>query len=141
MDLVFGTGRSGPAKAAAAAFPTVVQDILELRSRPKKRLRNGYFGSGSKRRLMTSSQGSTQRFPRKGDRAGTDDDGQHQAVLQRRAIAAGAVIVFLILVVLLAKGCESAAKKRGIKDFINQTNSIVTQSNQSSRDFFGLLRT
>ncbi|MBK5230563.1 MAG: hypothetical protein JJE27_05240 [Thermoleophilia bacterium] len=62
-------------------------------------------------------------------------------MMQRRAIAAGAVIVLLVLVILLAKGCASARKERGIKDFINQTNSIVTQSNQSSRDFFGLLRT
>lgn len=90
---------------------------------------------------MTSNPGSAQRFPRRGDRGGVAGDGQHQAVLQRRAIAAGAVIVFLIVVVLLAKGCASARKERGIKDFINQTNSIVTQSNQSSRDFFALLRT
>lgn len=60
--------------------------------------------------------------------------------MQRRAIALGAVVLFLILAVLLGRGCQSQRQERGIKDFIEQANSILTQSNQSSRDFFGLLR-
>jgi hypothetical protein len=60
--------------------------------------------------------------------------------MQRRAIAAGVIVLFLILLILLGKGCQSARQERGIKDFIQTTNSIVTQSNQSSRDFFNLLK-
>jgi hypothetical protein len=44
------------------------------------------------------------------------------------------------VVVFGVKGCLDARKERGLKDFVRQTNSIVTQSNQSSRDFFNLLR-
>jgi hypothetical protein len=60
--------------------------------------------------------------------------------MQRRAIAAGVIVLFLILVVVLGKGCQSARKERSIKDFVQTSNSILTQSNQSSRDFFGLLK-
>ena len=88
---------------------------------------------------MPSYPGDEQDFPpqRPGARGA---DQEHQQVMQRRAIAAGVILLFLIVVVLLAKGCQSAAKERGIKDFVEQTSSILTQSNQSSRDFFGLLR-
>ncbi|MFY9265685.1 MAG: hypothetical protein WAO61_09715 [Solirubrobacterales bacterium] len=88
---------------------------------------------------MTPNSPSEQGVPRRGGPARHGGD-PHQAVVQRRAIAAVGFVVFLIVVVLLARGCASAAKERGIKDFVNQTNSIITQSNQSSRDFFDLLR-
>lgn len=90
---------------------------------------------------MTKEPGSERTFPRRGGAQRISDDPDHQAVMQRRLILVAIVIAALVLVVFLAKGCASARKERGIKDFINQTNSIVTQSNQSSRDFFGLLRT
>lgn len=76
--------------------------------------------------------------PRRGLARGGDED--HQAVVQRRAIAAGVIVLFLILLILLGKGCQSARQERGVKDFVQTTNSIVTQSNQSSRDFFNLLK-
>ncbi|MGB0872238.1 MAG: CARDB domain-containing protein [Solirubrobacterales bacterium] len=65
---------------------------------------------------------------------------EHQAVMQRRAIALGGAVLFLIVIILLARGCQSSRTERGIKDFVQQTNSILTQSNQSSRDFFNLLK-
>jgi hypothetical protein len=71
---------------------------------------------------------------------GRGGGGEHQEVMQRRAIAAGVIVIVLILIVLLGKGCQSSRKERSIKDFVQQTNSIVTQSNQSSRDFFNLLK-
>lgn len=64
----------------------------------------------------------------------------HNELMQRRAIAAGVIVLFLIVVVLLARGCASSAKERGIKNFIQESTTILSQSNQSSRDFFGLLR-
>jgi hypothetical protein len=66
-------------------------------------------------------------------------DTEHQQVMQRRAVAGGLIVLFLIVVVLLGKGCQSARQENAIKDFVKNTNSIVTQSNQSSKDFFGLL--
>jgi hypothetical protein len=67
-------------------------------------------------------------------------DAEHQAVMQRRAIAGGLVVLFLIVVVLLGKGCQSARQENAIKDFVKQTNSIITQSNQVSDDFFSILK-
>ena len=87
---------------------------------------------------MASTPGDQQPNPRRGPSRSGDDD--HQAVMQRRAIAAGVIVLFLILIILLGKGCQSARKERSIKDFVQQTNSIVTQSNQSSLDFFNLLK-
>ncbi|MFY9488207.1 MAG: CARDB domain-containing protein [Solirubrobacterales bacterium] len=86
----------------------------------------------------TDSSPTERAYPRRSGQPRETDP--HQQVIQRRAIAAGGVILFLILIVFLAKGCASAAKERGIKDFVNQSNSIITQSNQSSRDFFNLVR-
>jgi hypothetical protein len=60
--------------------------------------------------------------------------------MQRRAIAGGLVVLFLIVVVLLGKGCQSARQENAIKDFVKQTNSIITQSNQGSNDFFSTLK-
>lgn len=88
---------------------------------------------------MPSYRGDEQDPPQRAPRPRSGDE-EHQQVMQRRAVAAGVIVLFIIVVVLLAKGCQSAAKERGIKDFVQQTSSILTQSNQSSRDFFGLLR-
>jgi hypothetical protein len=60
--------------------------------------------------------------------------------MQRRAIAGGLIVLFLILVLILGKGCQTARQENAIKDFVKQTNSIVTQSNQVSDDFFTLLK-
>jgi hypothetical protein len=60
--------------------------------------------------------------------------------MQRRAIAGGLIVLFLIVVLLLGKGCQTARQENAIKEFVKQTNSIVTQSNQVSDDFFTLLK-
>ncbi len=90
---------------------------------------------------MSRDQGSEQPYPRRGGPQRASDGEHHKEVMQRRAVLGGGVVLLLVIVVLLAKGCAAAGKERGIKDFINQTNSIITQSNQSSREFFDLLRT
>lgn len=90
---------------------------------------------------MTPDPGSTQQMPQAGGQRPRGGGPEHDDVIKHRLIGAAVVVVVLILIVLLAKGCAASRKERGIKDFVNQTNSILTQSNQSSRDFFGLLRT
>lgn len=60
--------------------------------------------------------------------------------MQRRAIAGGLIVLFLIVIILLGKGCQSSRQTNAIKDFIKQTNSIVTQSDQTSKDFFSMLQ-
>lgn len=87
---------------------------------------------------MPNAAGNQQSPPR-GPRS-RQMSAEQQAVMQRRAIALGGAVLFLIVAVLLIKGCQSQAQERGIKDFVTQANSILTQSNQSSRDFFNLLK-
>ncbi len=67
-------------------------------------------------------------------------DSEHQQVMQRRAVAAGLIVLFLIVILFLAKGCQSTRQTNAVKDFVKQTNSIITQSNQTSKDFFDLLK-
>lgn len=88
---------------------------------------------------MPSYPGDQQERPIRGENS-RFGDAEHQAVMQRRAIAGGLVVLFLILVVLLGKGCQSARQENAIKDFVKQTNSIITQSNQVSNDFFTTLK-
>lgn len=88
---------------------------------------------------MPSYPGDQQDFePRPSRERGADSE--HQAVIQRRAIAAGVIVLLLIFVVLLGKGCQTSRQKNAIKEFVKNTTSIVTQSNQSSKDFFGQLQ-
>ncbi|MBJ7353882.1 MAG: hypothetical protein JHC98_03580 [Thermoleophilaceae bacterium] len=88
---------------------------------------------------MPSYPGDQQERPIRGENP-RGGDAEHQAVMQRRAIAGGLIVLFLIVVVLLGKGCQSARQENAVKDFVKQANSIVTQSNQVSSDFFSTLK-
>lgn len=88
---------------------------------------------------MPSYPGDQQERPIRGENP-RGGDAEHQAVMQRRAIAGGLIVLFLVLVLVLGKGCQTARQENAIKDFVKQTNSIVTQSNQVSRDFFATLK-
>lgn len=88
---------------------------------------------------MPSYPGDQQERPIRGENP-RGGDAEHQAVMQRRAIAGGLIVLFLVLILVLGKGCQTARQENAIKDFVKQTNSIVTQSNQVSRDFFTTLK-
>jgi hypothetical protein len=62
-----------------------------------------------------------------------------QQILVRRLIAVGFGVLFLILVVIAFRGCLNARKERAIKQFMSDTSSLVTESNNLGSDFFGLL--
>jgi hypothetical protein len=57
----------------------------------------------------------------------------------RRAIAGGAGLLVLILLVLGFKSCLGARKDRAIKDYVREVSSIVQESDQQSDQLFGLL--
>jgi CARDB len=54
----------------------------------------------------------------------------------RRAIAAGAGLLILILLVLGVKGCLNARKERALKDYSRNVTEIVDASDQTSKSFF-----
>jgi hypothetical protein len=66
---------------------------------------------------------------------GTD----RQTLLVRRAFAAGAGIVALVLLIFIIKGCRESAREQAFKDYLRNVASIVEESNQDSRSLFGLL--
>jgi hypothetical protein len=62
-----------------------------------------------------------------------------QQILLRRGIAVGVGLLILILLVLGVRGCLNARKKRGLEDYARDVAALVQESNQTSRDLFGLL--
>jgi hypothetical protein len=57
----------------------------------------------------------------------------------RRTIAAGGVLVVVILLVLLFRGCLDARKERSIKDYSAQSAELVDQSKLQGETLFELL--
>ena len=66
---------------------------------------------------------------------GTD----RQTLLFRRALAVGAGLLVLVLLVLAIKGCRDSAREQAFKDYMRDVSSVMEQSNQESRSLFGLL--
>jgi len=59
--------------------------------------------------------------------------------MARRGVAAGIGVVILILIVLGVRGCLDARKTRSFENFDADLRSLVAQTNQLSKDFFGHL--
>jgi hypothetical protein len=57
----------------------------------------------------------------------------------RRALALGAGLVVLILIVLGVKGCLDARAHRALTDYSRNVEQIVKSTEQTSKDFFGKL--
>jgi hypothetical protein len=57
----------------------------------------------------------------------------------RRTIAFGAGLLFLILVVLLFKGCLDSRKESAINDWVRDADALVNESNQESDALFAQL--
>ncbi len=57
----------------------------------------------------------------------------------RRLLALGAALVVLILIVLGVKGCLDARARGALSDYSRSVSQIVTETQQTSKSFFGLL--
>jgi hypothetical protein len=62
-----------------------------------------------------------------------------QAIRARRLTALGVGIVVLILLVIGVKACLSSQKQQDFKDYVASVKDITQQSNNESKQFFGLL--
>ncbi len=66
-------------------------------------------------------------------------DRQRQ-MLVRRVIAVGIGVLILILLLLGVRGCLNARAERGLENYASDLDSIVTQANQLSQEFFARLQ-
>jgi hypothetical protein len=62
-----------------------------------------------------------------------------QTLLVRRAIAAGAGLLVLLLLVFGVRGCLNARKEQAIKDYNRDVGALLQESDQQSKAFFDLL--
>jgi hypothetical protein len=79
---------------------------------------------------IASREGRRRRAPRRPER---------QQILLRRALALGAGLLLLILVVLGVRGCLDARKDRALKDYAGDVTQIVDETEQTSESFFAKL--
>lgn len=64
----------------------------------------------------------------------------HQTLLVRRLVAAGAVVLVLVLLVVLVKGCVDNRREAALKDYNRSVRTLVEQSrNNVSKQFFQAL--
>jgi hypothetical protein len=57
----------------------------------------------------------------------------------RRAVAVGAGVLALVLLILVVKGCRDSARKQAFRDYFREVSGLMDQSNQESRALFGLV--
>ena len=74
-----------------------------------------------------ASPGRRRRPPRRPER---------QQIILRRALALGAGLLILILIVLGVKGCLNARKHRALSDYARNVTQIVEETKQTSKGFF-----
>jgi hypothetical protein len=74
-----------------------------------------------------ASPGRRRRPPRRPER---------QQIILRRALALGAGLLVLILIVLGVKGCLNARKERALSDYASNVTQIVEETKQTSKVFF-----
>jgi CARDB len=76
---------------------------------------------------LASRPGRRPRRPRRPER---------QQILLRRALALGAGLLILILIVLGVRGCLNARKHRALSDYARNVTQIVDETDQTSKSFF-----
>ena len=64
---------------------------------------------------------------------------ERQQIILRRALALGAGLLLLILIVLGVKGCLNARKHRALSDYARNVTQIVEETDQTSKSFFDKL--
>lgn len=64
---------------------------------------------------------------------------RRQQFLVRRLIGVGVGLAFLILIVIGIRGCLEARSDRALRNYGSNVTTLMQQSEQSGKDFFGLL--
>jgi hypothetical protein len=64
---------------------------------------------------------------------------QQRAIQIRRGVAAGVLLVLLVLIALGVHSCQISARNSALRNYNNNVASAIRASNQTGRQFFGLL--
>ncbi len=86
-------------------------------------------------RVPPRAQPSRRRSSGTGRRPPRDD----QSVQARRAVLAVVVLIVVILVALGVHSCQVSANESALKDYTNHVSSVITQSNTTGKQLFGVL--
>jgi hypothetical protein len=88
----------------------------------------------------SGSRGSPRRRPRDRDGGGRrPPSGQQQSIQVRRAIAAGALVVLILLIAIGVNSCEANQTTSDLKDYANGVNALIAKSQQTSSRLFSIL--
>ena len=79
-------------------------------------------------------RGSARRAPRR-----PTGPGDRNQLMVRRAIAVGAAVLLIFLLVLAVKSCRGAAKEQAFKDYNRDVGAFVQESEDQSKGLFDLL--
>jgi hypothetical protein len=63
----------------------------------------------------------------------------HQTLMVRRGVAAGVILLVIILLVVGIRGCLNSQKKQSLKDYNRNVGALVQESDQVSQKLFGKL--
>jgi hypothetical protein len=63
----------------------------------------------------------------------------HDSIMVRRAVAAVAILIVLILIVLGIHSCQVSARDRALKDYNHNVASLIQQSDETGAKLFNLL--
>lgn len=105
-------------------------EVEEPRAEPSTRVRTRRPGGGGGRRPPGSGRTGGPRGPRLGS---------DPAVRTRRAVALVGLIVVLILIVIGVHSCQVSQANSDLRSYAVNVNSVINSSNQTGRQFFGLL--
>jgi CARDB len=64
---------------------------------------------------------------------------ERQQIVLRRALALGAGLLILIVIVLGVRGCLNARQDRALSDYTTDVAQIIDETDQTSKSFFGKL--
>src|SRR5919108_551492 len=62
-----------------------------------------------------------------------------QTLMVRRGVAAGVILLVVILAVVGIRGCLNSQKKQSLKDYNRNSAALIQESDQISQKFFGEL--
>jgi archaellum component FlaF (FlaF/FlaG flagellin family) len=91
-----------------------------------------FFDEADEPRTAQRPSSRSRRPPGGGRRPPSD----HQAIQVRRAVAVVAIIIAIVLIVLGVHSCQVSATNNALKDYNNNVNSLLQESNNTGAQLF-----